>query len=85
VSGGRIDATLELDDKIYIMEFKYKSCPEEASAEKKRELFDKVLSEGLNQIISRGYAKKYDGCGKKIYQAVFAFIGRDEIALACAD
>jgi len=81
VSGGRIDATLEFDDKVYILEFKYKSCPVDASVDEKRELFEKALDKGIDQIESRGYAKKYESSGKKIYQAVFVFIGRDDIEL----
>jgi hypothetical protein len=81
VAGGRIDATLEKDNKVYIIEFKYKECPVDASAETKRNLFDSALDEGMEQIFSRGYAKKFESSGKKIYQAVFAFIGRDDIEL----
>jgi len=81
VAGGRIDATLEKDDKVYIIEFKYKGCPVDTDAETKRGLFDSALDEGMEQIISRGYARKYESSGKKIYQAVFAFIGRDDIEL----
>ena len=81
VSGGRIDATLELDDKVYIMEFKYKGCDPEATPEGKRKLFDNVLEEGMKQIKDRGYAKKYIGSGKTIYLAAFAFLGRDNIEM----
>ncbi|MCL2058626.1 MAG: ATP-binding protein [Oscillospiraceae bacterium] len=80
-SRGRIDATLELDDKAYVMEFKYVDCPPEASDEEKRALFDKALIEGLGQINDRGYHKKYIGSGKTIYKAVFAFLGRDNIEM----
>ena len=79
VSKDRVDAVLELEDKVYIMEFKHESCPPDASAEKKQELFEKALSEGMEQIKSRGYYKKYTGSGKAIYQAAFAFLGRDDI------
>jgi hypothetical protein len=81
VAGGRIDATLEKDDEVYIIEFKYKQCPVDACIETKHNLFESALDEGMDQIISRGYAKKYESSGKKIYQAVFAFIGRDDIEL----
>ena len=36
----------------------------------------------MKQIEDRGYCKKYAGSGKTIYQAVFAFLGRDEIEMA---
>ena len=81
VSTGRVDATLELEDKVYVMEFKYESCPQDASAEKKRELFDKALDDGMEQIKNKGYHKKYIGIGKTILFAVFAFLGRDEIEM----
>jgi len=81
VSGGRIDATLDLDDRVYVMEFKYVSCPPDTSPESKRNLFDKALEDGVKQIDGKGYAKKYEGGGIAITRAVFAFIGRDEIEM----
>jgi hypothetical protein len=79
VSKGRIDAVLELSDKVYIIEFKYKDCPPDASYELKQKLFNTALTEGINQINERGYKKKYIANGKTIYQAAFAFLGRDDI------
>ena len=81
VSKGRVDAVLELEDKVYIMEFKHESCPPDASAGKKQELFEKALDEGMAQIKDRGYHKKYIGSGKAICQAAFAFLGRDDIEM----
>jgi len=81
VSGGRIDAVLELQDKVYIMEFKYKDCPQDATAEDKAALFEEALGEGINQIKDRGYSKKYSASGKKVYHAAFAFLGRDDIEM----
>jgi len=81
VSGGRVDAVLELGDKAYVFEFKYKDCPQEASPEAKRAIFDSALEEGMGQIKNRGYAKKYEGSGKTVYQAAFAFLGRDNIEM----
>jgi hypothetical protein len=80
-SRGRIDATIEVDDKVYIMEFKYKDCALDATDEEKRNLFDTALDEGISQIINKGYTDKYKGSGKKIYTAVFVFLGRDEIEM----
>ena len=81
VSKGRIDAVLELDEKVYIMEFKYINCPHDASDEKKRKLFDDALSAAVRQLIDRGYSGKYKGSCKTIYQAAFAFLGRGEIEM----
>ena len=78
---GRIDAVLNLDDKVYIMEFKYEECPKEASSGEKQKLFEKALEDGMAQIKDRGYAKKYAEGGKAIYQASFAFLGKDEIEM----
>ena len=78
---GRIDAVLEFDDKIYILEFKYKGCKPDASPEDKQQLFIKALDDGMRQIEETGYANKYAGSGKTIYHAVFAFLGRDDIDL----
>jgi hypothetical protein len=83
VSGGRVDATLALDDKAYVIEFKFKECAPGASAEEKQKLFDDALTEGMAQIKDRGYAKKYAGSGKQVYLAAFAFLGRAEIEMAC--
>jgi hypothetical protein len=82
VSKGRVDAVLELADKVYVMEFKYKDCPPETSAEVKQKLFEAALASGMDQINEKGYSKKYIGSGKTIYQAVFAFLGRDDIEMA---
>ena len=35
----------------------------------------------MKQIKDRGYAAMFEGSGKAIYQAAFAFLGRDDIAL----
>ena len=80
-AGGRVDAVLELDDKAYVMEFKYVKCEQGAEPELKKKLFEKALDEGMGQIKSRGYAKKYEGSGKTVYLAAFAFLGRDDIEM----
>ncbi|MCL1816388.1 MAG: ATP-binding protein [Clostridiales bacterium] len=81
VAGGRVDAVLELADKVYVMEFKYRNCKPDASDEIKNKLFETALREGMQQIEERGYHKKYLGSGKTIYQAAFAFLGRDDIEM----
>jgi len=81
VSKGRVDAVLELDDKVYVMEFKYKNCKADAGEEEKQGLFSEALDEGMKQIKDRGYSAKYKGSGKEIYHAAFAFLGRGEIEL----
>jgi len=78
---GRVDAVLEMDDRVYIMEFKYKDCPPDTPEEEKRKLFDKALKEGAKQIDDRGYHKKYESSDKKIIKAAFAFLGRDEVEM----
>ena len=84
VSKGRIDAVLELGDKVYIFEFKYKHCPPDADEDKKKEISDKALELGMKQINDRGYADQYTGSGKTIYKAAFVFLGRDNVEmLAC--
>ena len=81
VSGGRVDAVFELGDKVYIVEFKYKNCPPDTSDDDKHKLFAAALEDGMVQIKDRGYCNKYAGSGKTIYQAAFAFLGRDEIEM----
>jgi hypothetical protein len=81
VSRGRIDAALELDDKVYIMEFKYENCEQDAAPEKKQKLFEATLDKGMKQIKDKGYYKKYMGSGKKIILVAFAFLGRDDIKM----
>ena len=56
------------------MEFKYKECPPDISEEKKLEIYDAVLKNGMGQIKEKGYAKRYTGGGKKVYQAAFAIM-----------
>ena len=79
VAGGRIDATFEIADKVYVMEFKYEKCAPDATDEEKRALYDSALGNGMKQIKDKGYAKKYEGTGKQIHLAAFAFLGRDTL------
>jgi hypothetical protein len=81
VSRGCVDAILELSDKVYVMEFKYKKCPPEAGSDTKTKLFEKTLREALEQIDSRGYHTRYIDSGKTIYKTAFAFLGRDDIEM----
>ena len=81
VSRGRIDADLELGDKIYVFEFKYEKCPPGADEETKRKISEKALENGMKQIREEGYANKYTGSGKTLYLAAFAFLGRDSIEM----
>ena len=81
VSRGRIDATLELRDKVYVFEFKYENCPNDADECTKRKIFEKTLEIGMKQINERGYADKYAGCGKTVYLAAFAFLGRSDVEM----
>ena len=80
-SRGRIDAVLEQNDKAYIMEFKYEDCPIDASDDTKRDIYNKALTEAMEQIDDRGYAERYLGSGKTVIRAAFAFLGRDNIEL----
>jgi len=80
-SGGRLDADLELADKVYIFEFKYVDCSPEATEGEKAEMFSKILDDAMNQIKAKGYADKYIGSGKTVYKAAFAFLGRDNIEM----
>jgi len=86
-SKGRIDAVLELEDKVYVFEFKYCKCPPDAGEAEKRALSDAALDEAMVQINNRDYGAKYankfssSGIHKKVYLAAFAFLGRDEIEM----
>ena len=80
-SRGRVDAVLELDDKVYVMEFKYKKCPSDINDEEKKALFESALDEAMKQINDRGYCAKFAGVNKTIYKAAFAFLGRDNIEM----
>ena len=81
VSKGRVDAVLELDDKVYIMEFKYKDCGPGHSGEEKQVIFEEVLIKAMEQIKAKEYHAKHIGGGKTVYLAAFAFLGRDEIEM----
>jgi len=81
VSKGRIDAIIEAGSRVYVMEFKYKSCPPDASSEDRQQLSESALGEAMEQINARGYADKYKGSGKEVIKAAFAFLGRDDIEM----
>ena len=80
-SRGRVDAVLELEDNVYVMEFKYEKCPLDADDSDKQTLVNKSLTAAMNQINDRGYCDKYIGSEKTIYKAAFAFLGRDVIEM----
>ena len=80
-SKGRIDAVLELADIVYVMEFIYMDCEPDAKQETKRKIFDEALEVGMKQIKDRGYIDRFAGSGKKVCQAAFAFLGRDNIEM----
>jgi len=84
VAKGRVDAILEHGDKAYVMEFKYARCPQDASEEEKQKLSYAALDEAMKQIEDRGYSEKYQGSGKAVYQAAFAFLGRGDIEMRVA-
>ena len=81
VSRGRLDAVLELGDKVYVFEFKYVNCPPGTDEDTRKNLSDKALEVGMKQIKDRGYADKHAGSGKTVYQAAFAFLGRDSVEM----
>jgi hypothetical protein len=63
------------------MEFKYRECTADATAEQKQKLFNDTLNEAMAQIEQKGYADKYLNSGKTVYKAAFAFLGRDDIEM----
>ena len=48
-------------------------------ADQQKVITDAKLDEAMAQIHERGYYKKFEGSGKKIYLTAFAFLGRDII------
>jgi len=81
VSKGRVDAVLELEDKVYVIEFKYEKCSPGTGVDEKRKLSAKALDKAIEQINSKGYAEKYQGSGKNIYKVAFVFLGRNDIEM----
>lgn len=81
VSGGRADATLELIDKIYVIEFKYVKCERDLEDTDKKAIAETALDKAFEQIKSKGYYKRYLYTGKQVYIAAFAFLGGDEIEM----
>ena len=79
---GRIDAVLELKDKLYIIEFKYRDCEMHTPIDIKKKLFDEMLKEGFNQIKAKNYETRYICGGKTIFRVVLAFLGRDDIEMS---
>jgi hypothetical protein len=47
----------------------------------KQERFAKTLEQGMRQIKDKGYAQKYEGSGKTVCHAAFAFLGRSDIEM----
>ena len=80
-ANGRIDAVLDMPDKIYIMEFKYKERPPQTGRDMKAAFAKAALDEAMAQIEARGYSNKYIESGKLIYHVALAFLGRDDIEM----
>ena len=78
---GEIDAVLTYADTTYVFELKYAHCDKDADEETKRELFEKTLDLGVEQILDRGYADRYMGGGSKVVQTAFAFLGWKDIEM----
>ena len=56
-------------------------CAPSASPDERQEQRERALDEGIRQIEDRGYAARYEGSGKAVYKAAFAFLGRDDIGM----
>jgi len=81
VAEGRVDATVDIGDRVYVIEFKYKKCANDATPEKKSKLMVEALDDGMEQIKARGYSKKYIGSGKLVFHIALAIVGRDDIEM----
>jgi hypothetical protein len=81
VAGGRIDGILETSDKIYILEMKYERCSRNASADKKRQLLEKGISEAFKQISEKNYAAPYTAGGKEVIEVAIAVTGRNDVSV----
>ena len=74
---GRIDAVIEIGEHVYVMEFKYKDCPQDTPPEDMEAIIDEALTEGMRQIKEKAYYAKYGGMGKHIHLVALALGGRD--------
>ena len=76
-SRGRIDGVLELPERVYILEFKYRKGAETD------EILREAASEAMAQIDGRGYAERYAGCGKEVIKAAVGMAGRGAVRVIC--
>lgn len=63
VIGDRVDVTLETSDTVYIFELKMDNG----------KAWEKVADSALAQIEKKGYAKRFEASGKKIYKIALVF------------
>jgi hypothetical protein len=76
VARGRVDGVLELSDKVYVLEFKYKK---HKGAVVPESLFAAALEEGMAQIDAQGYCDRYRGGDKAVYKVAVAVAGRGAV------
>ena len=80
-AGVVVDAVLELKDKVYVMELRYRDTTPYATPDRVRRLFEEGLIKGMRQLRGKGYHRKYAGGGKTIHLAVFTFLGSSAIEI----
>jgi len=68
---GRIDCTLELEDKIYIIEFKYGE----------KGTMNYLLKQAMNQINQHKYFEPFEGLDKDIWLLGVGFLVKEDAAL----
>ncbi|MGB1242788.1 MAG: PD-(D/E)XK nuclease domain-containing protein, partial [Chitinophagales bacterium] len=68
---GRIDCTLELNDKIYIIEFKYGE----------KGTMSYLLKQAMTQINSHKYFEPFEGLGKDIWMLGVGFLVKENAKL----
>lgn len=68
---GRIDCTLELLNKVYIIEFKYSE----------KGTMDYLLKQAMNQIKQLKYYEPFEGLGKEIWFLGVGFLVKDDVKL----
>ena len=73
---GRVDAELELADKVYVMEFKYEKAEDGKSVD---ELLAKGVADSFKQINEKDYARAYIGGGMTVYKTAVAVAGRGKV------
>jgi hypothetical protein len=79
-SEGRMDGVIErMNGNTYVIEFKYAKAAEGADDAAVSALLDEGIDDAFSQIKKRGYADRYAGSDRRVFEVAVAAAGRGAV------